>query len=566
MNLEYLKILVDGVLIREIIFRQGLNLVVNERGVGRTGNSIGKTTLARLVDYIFGGSVDSIYIDEEFKKPNLEIEKLLLKSSVIAHLAVKRGDGKITDFARNVCIDKRHREFSVDDRAVEEGEYLKIISSSALGISGLRPSARLVAPKFIRDSSRKMLNTTHFLDKHASAKDYTEVFLYLFGFEDADLLGRKREASNAVAKRKKRCTTLNVMVLEQKPAAEIAKYRAKVKMLEEEFLKFNYSPRYDNPIASLAQIQREENNLAALALDVSARISNIRETVEILEKDGGEEYLVDRVAEIYSYAEISLDKPLRDLRTVLSFHNELVGKKKNYLGADLPLLVARKAELELEIQSRINAKRDVFADMRSEEALEKITLKLRELGDLKLELGRIEGLLEQQEKAARELDGAEKELASLLAEISLKLGRVNIFLRTFNRYFSVLSKIIHRESYKFELNFLEETGLCDLDVRSGSSNPEGGKKKAEVIAFDQAYIFAVNRMGLNRPQFVFHDSIEDIDYRQIQSIFEISRRLPGQQIISMLVDKLEPQDYEKYASSQILVLSEMDKFFKVGVE
>ena len=73
MKIKHLKVDVDGASIRDIKFHDGLNLVVNQRGVGRTGNSIGKTTLARLVDYLFGGGVESIYIDEEFKKPNPEI-------------------------------------------------------------------------------------------------------------------------------------------------------------------------------------------------------------------------------------------------------------------------------------------------------------------------------------------------------------------------------------------------------------------------------------------------------------------------------------------------------------
>jgi len=112
MKIKYLRVSVDGVRIRDIGFRDGLNLVVNQRGVGRTGNSIGKTTLARLVDYLFGGGVESIYIDEEFGKPNLEIERLLTTSSALKYSFSASGqswcrlsdcvDGEVAQHARPV--------------------------------------------------------------------------------------------------------------------------------------------------------------------------------------------------------------------------------------------------------------------------------------------------------------------------------------------------------------------------------------------------------------------------------------------------------------------------------
>ncbi len=44
----------------------------------------------------------------------------------------------------------------------------------------------------------------------------------------------------------------------------------------------------------------------------------------------------------------------------------------------------------------------------------------------------------------------------------------------------------------------------------------------------------------------------------------MAKRLPGQQIVSMLVDKFDPLVYAKYSDAQILELSEFDKFFRVS--
>lgn len=563
MKIKYLRVSVDGVQIRDIEFHDGLNLIVNQRGVGRTGNSVGKTTLARLVDYLFGGGVESIYIDEEFGKPNLEIEHLLSSSDVVANLCFVDLAGSELEVSRNICIERKSRKYWIGGNAVDEGEYVAQVMSKILHIKGKRPSMRFVAPKFIRDSGRKMLNTTHFLDRHASARDYAELFLYLFGFEDTALLEEKRVTSNAVAKSQKRATTINVLVKEQKPAAKIAKYQEKVKLLEAEFLRFDYSPKFENPVSRLSEIQAREDDLVEMALDASVKISNIEKTLEILAgaEDG---YLSEQVRAIYSYAGVSVDRSIQDLKDVLAFHAELVAAKREYLGTDLPSLLARKAELEGNINSLSEAKLEVFSDLRSEESISRITKKLKELGDLKIELGRVEGLLDQQRRAASELVSAQEAYADLLQRISQGLDLVYRFDRVFNRYFAFVSKYILGEVYRFNLGFNEDTGVCTLDVAGGTANPEGGKKKAEVIAFDLAYIFAVNRLGLVRPKFVFHDSIEDIDTRQIQLIFEIAERLPGQQIVSMLVDKFDPNEYAEYSDDQILVLSEIDKFFKVS--
>ena len=67
MKLISLEVKVDGQTRRIVNFQDGLNLVMNRQEIGRSGNSVGKSTLSRVVDFLFIGSIDPIYIDEEFK-------------------------------------------------------------------------------------------------------------------------------------------------------------------------------------------------------------------------------------------------------------------------------------------------------------------------------------------------------------------------------------------------------------------------------------------------------------------------------------------------------------------
>lgn len=562
MKLIKLKVVVDTELVREIKFHDGLSLILNKRGVGRSGNSVGKTTLARVVDYLFMGSIGPIYIDEEFKKPNERIESLFLQRRVTVELEFLGVDERLHVMSRNLCIDERGREFRFDGQLVNEVTYEQAIKEKFLDVTTQRPSIRFVLPKFIRSDSHRMLNTTKFLDKHASAKDYGELFLYLFGFGNTSLLTEKREAAYGAAKRKKQSATLNAIVKEQKPSAEIARYRIEAQKLEKDFLNFSYSPRHDSPIARLSELQGQEDKVMEAALEISRKVYNINRTVEMLNRQGGN-YLVNEARAIYQFAGVSIEGAIRSYEELLAFHDKLVAKKKQFLEANLPELLTIKSVEDEKLTAIRQAKLDVFADLRSEESIGKITENLKALGELKVKLGRLEGLLEQQKIANSELEAANERLKQVLTKISQELEAVAEFGKVFNKHFKRITDRTHAEPYEFELQFNDETGVCNIDVKNKVSNPEGGKKKAEVVAFDMAYIEAVAELQKRRPTFVFHDSIEDIDQNQIDTIFTLSRSMPGQQIVSMLSDKLTDEMYRKYLPDAILLLSEDDMFFKV---
>ncbi|WP_323869233.1 hypothetical protein [Xenorhabdus szentirmaii] len=74
MRLNKLIITKNDVLIREIEFKDGLNLIVNKRTSRKeSGNSVGKSTLSRVIDYLFMSSGHDIYHDFEFGKDIPEI-------------------------------------------------------------------------------------------------------------------------------------------------------------------------------------------------------------------------------------------------------------------------------------------------------------------------------------------------------------------------------------------------------------------------------------------------------------------------------------------------------------
>lgn len=563
MKLLKLDIAINSELIRSVPFKDGLNLITNKRGVGRSGNSVGKSTLSRVIDYLFLASVDLIYIDEEFKRANERIEYLLANNNVEATLSFLGVDERAHQMSRNLAIPSKDERFYFDGVLVDYSVYQKKILEFVFDIRTERPSVRVLVPKFIRNNSHRMLNTTKFLERFAGSKDYGEVFLYLMGFGNTALLTEKRVATNLASRRKRNSQIVNALVKEQKPGADIEKLKHKISVLEKDFLNFNYSSAVENPLQTLSDLQSREDAVSMNLLAVDRRIDNIKKTVEILEAEGGN-YLINELDAIYKYAKVSINSVIRDFESVLSFHDNLVAKKKQFITVDLPALEAEHSSCVARLNELHEQKLRVFSDLRSAESVNRITANLKELGELRVSLGKLQGLLEQQIIASRELELAEEALEKILAKIIREIELVNKFEDELNRFFGSITKKTHAELYKFHLNFNHNSGTCDIDIENPSSNPEGGKKKAEVIAFDLAYIKAVDYANLRRPKFVFHDGIEDIDQKQIGAIFDIARKIPGQQIVSMLSDKLTSEMYDSYSSDCVLFLSEDDMFFKIN--
>jgi uncharacterized protein YydD (DUF2326 family) len=70
MRLIELVIMRGEAVVRKIVFKSGLNLIIDKPTGSSTqsGNSIGKTTVLRLIDFCLGSDGDDIWQDSEFKK------------------------------------------------------------------------------------------------------------------------------------------------------------------------------------------------------------------------------------------------------------------------------------------------------------------------------------------------------------------------------------------------------------------------------------------------------------------------------------------------------------------
>ena len=93
MFLKSLTISSGDKIIREITFRKGINLIVDETpetDSKATGNNVGKTTVLKLIDFCLGAESKIVYIDPESKRDVYALVRdFLINNEVLITLTLK---------------------------------------------------------------------------------------------------------------------------------------------------------------------------------------------------------------------------------------------------------------------------------------------------------------------------------------------------------------------------------------------------------------------------------------------------------------------------------------------
>lgn len=98
----------NGVIIRDIRFHSGLNLIVDETPLvsGKdTGNNVGKTTVLKLVNFCLGAKAKGIYSDYENKKNEYKLVKDFLIDNKV-HVSLVLKDDLLQEESREVFIER----------------------------------------------------------------------------------------------------------------------------------------------------------------------------------------------------------------------------------------------------------------------------------------------------------------------------------------------------------------------------------------------------------------------------------------------------------------------------
>ena len=566
MFLESLKIFNRDLLIREIYFHKGINLIVDETPESFpktvTGNNVGKTTVLRLVDYCFGGDGKNIYQDTEFKKqPNTFVEKFLKENDIIIETSLV-SDLSNLDLEK-VTIRKNFQQRSKKlqeingENITNNNDFDKELKKLILKSEVDKPTFRQIISKNIRDEKNKMTNIVKVLSSFASSEIYEALYLFWLGIDTNELdqkqkLSESKKREENFQKRLKKEGELSLI------QQQLSFINSKLQDLSARKKLFIINEDYGKDIEELNMTKVALNSASTLLSRLEMRRELIIESKSELEQEFS---LVDtsQIKLLYERANSLIQNLQVSFEDTVKFHNDLLNEKLKFITKELPNIEKQISEVKskiIELQTTekiliLKVEKSGFTD-----DLESIIVELNKLSEKK-------GGLEEQKKlwesSIDKLKSIELELESINDGINSSDDLIQNRIMAFNKFFSELSNQLYGEYYLLSTQRTEKG--YDLIVTNIEGNPSTGKKKGQIAAFDFAYLKFADNLDINCLHFVMHDQLENIHDNQINTIVAVANQLNGQYIVPILRDEVPSNiDITKY---EVVSLSQTDKLFRI---
>jgi uncharacterized protein YydD (DUF2326 family) len=184
MFLKSLTISSENKIIREIEFHAGLNLIVDESDAHITGNSVGKTTVLKLIDFCLGADPKNIYVDTETKRKEYKLVKdFLIEKKILITLVLTKdlNDSNSEEIViernflpRKAIIRKINGiAYTEDEFEIELGNLIFPNQLSE------KPTFRQIISHNIRYKDQSINNTLKTLDGFTTDAVYETLYLYL---------------------------------------------------------------------------------------------------------------------------------------------------------------------------------------------------------------------------------------------------------------------------------------------------------------------------------------------------------------------------------------------------
>ena len=176
-------------IIREIDFTAGLNLIIDEteRNQSNTsGNSVGKTTLLKLIDFCLGAEARKIYQDAENRKNISEDTKNFLEDETRRVLVTLILCDDINDLrSRQVVIERNFLKGAlnicrINGNQIKLKDFEDALSDFVLGKTFKSPTFRQLIAHNIRYTNERIEICTKFLNAYSKNSEYEALFLYMF--------------------------------------------------------------------------------------------------------------------------------------------------------------------------------------------------------------------------------------------------------------------------------------------------------------------------------------------------------------------------------------------------
>lgn len=570
MFIKKIVIASPGEVIREIPFNKGINLIVDESDGEVTGNSVGKTTVLKLVDFCLGAKPKIIYEDPENKKESYTLVRdYLVENKISASLYLTENlddkQAKSVVIERNF-LPRKNVVRKIDGKSYTESEFEEKLTELFFPSQvGKKPTFRQIISHNIRYSDLSVSNTLKTLDRYTSDAEYETLYLFLLGCDFSkgntkqEILQRIQQ-ENVFRKRLEKVQTKSAY------ESALALIELEIKDLDKKKSALNINESFEEDLNSLNKLRYEINLMSNEIGNLNIRRDLIEETKNELSSAAAEIDL-SQLELIYKQAYRNISGLHKTFEDLVIYHNQMVAERILYISKELPSLedkihkknvnLKNLLKREREFSERVS-KSDSFEEL--ENLISELNYKYRDKGEYESIISQLDAVEENIKTYESDLNDIDNELFSDEFEAVIK-QQVN----KFNEHFSATSDVLYGEKYALKYDkIVNRKGQKLYKFSAFNTNFSSGKKQGEISCFDIAYTLFADEENIPCMHFLLNDKKELMHDNQLMKIADLVNKNGIQFVASILKDKLPDElNNEDYF---IVKLSERDKLFRIENE
>jgi len=568
MFIKSLSITSGSKVIREIKFHKGLNLIIDESEFQITGNSVGKTTVLKLVDFCLGADKKNIYVDPETKKNEYKLVKdYLFEHKVLITLVLT------TDLdnekANKIIIERNFLSSTKEGIRKINGQQIKaenfemeLCNKLFPDHLGDKPSFRQIISHNIRYKDENINNTLKTLDKFTSDAEYETLYLFLFGCEftkgnsKQEILSKLKQEDNYKNRLEKNQT---------KTAYEtaLALIDNDIDKLNKKKSNFNLNENFEKDLDKLNEVRYSINKLSSSIGKLNIRKDLIKETEEEL-KTSKSNIDLRQLEIIYEQATNKVTNIQKSFSDLVAYHNTMIDEKVKFITKELPTLEKSISESNKSLTRFLSEEKKLIIAISKSDSFEELEQVIAALSEKYRKKGEYENVIQQLSEVElnikefnKQLNEIDNELFSEDFELVVKSQ-----LKKFNNLFASISNELYGEQYAVKYDIVtNQKGQRLYKFNSFNTNMSSGKKQGEISCFDLAYTMFADEENIPCLHFLLNDKKELMDDKQLVKIADFVNKNNIQFVASILKDKLpEEINKEEYF---IVKLSQDDKLFRI---
>lgn len=552
--------------IRKISFHIGTNFIV-DTSESKKHNKVGKTTLLKLIDLIFGAKDKKyIYTDSETNSTNTKLYTFITKNKVAVEAFVVpslKSPNKEKSYHLKVDLFNYGSQY-INNEKFNSDDYRTQLNKIFFNNNKNIPSFRCLINSFIRVSLKKDYNEFLKNLSRASTQVYRETYNYLFEISDP----QKNRDLDSLNKRLKELTISLNRFEDINNFHGIEATNQIINQLKND--KTDINQKLTDIVnktefeANRDKFNKVRNEYTKLLTKIENINYNIRKNEELIaeESKSSASQIDDSLSKKFFKEVNSIIPELnKTFNQMIAFNNKLRENKISYYTEVNNSLKKKLNDLSNQKEQLLRTNHQFLSLVQDD--------KIGDYENLINNLNRINTLITEHttkitsvKKFQKDINSTQEKIDSLKEEIEKDANQYESKMNIFNRFFKDFSSKITGEQAILTYNTNPDKFPLSLQNIDGTST---GTRKSLIAAYDLAYQHFAKEIKKPIPNIIAHDVLENIEGNSLQSIIRIANNSDTQYIVAVLKEKLDSSKIPRNEQEKLTVitLSDEKKLFKV---